>query len=92
MISSSQRGGKVVLGMKLALKVCIQPRGNTIYIKTGVGCLGQKAISIGMTILLGWPVLLTQFWGMLQQAELDNRVIAIAEDYIAHNQSSARQK
>lgn len=74
---------KAVLGMKTALKVDIHPQGNAIHIEAGVGIFGQQAIPTVISMFVTWPVLITQIWGMVQQAKLDDRVIAIAGDYIA---------
>jgi hypothetical protein len=80
---------KAVLGMKTALKVDIHPQGNTVYLETSVGIFGQQAIPTIISMFFLWPVLLTQIWGLVQQSELDNHVIDIAEIYIARNQSGS---
>jgi len=80
---------KAALGMKTALKVDIQPQYNAIYIEAGVGIFGQQALPTVISMFFLWPVLLTQIWGMVKQSKLDDRVIAIAEAYIARNQGSS---
>jgi hypothetical protein len=79
---------KAALGMKTALKVDIQPQNNSIYIEAGVGIFGQQVIPTIISYFFLWPVLLTQIWGMVKQSKLDDRAIAIAEDYIARNQGN----
>lgn len=81
---------KAVLGMKSALKINLQPSGSSIAIEAGVGIFGQQAIPTAISMLFLWPVLLTQIWGMVQQSQLDERAIGIAEAYV-RRQSSARQ-
>lgn len=78
---------KAVLGMKSALKVTLTPNGNSIHIKAGVGIFGQQAIPTAITMFAFWPVLIPQIWGMVQQAKLDDKAIAIAELVIAENAS-----
>lgn len=84
---SITKGGvfKAVLGMKSALKVNIQPRGGNIFIEASVGIFGQQAIPTAISMFFLWPVLITQIWGMVDQAKLDDKVIAIAETCIANN-------
>ena len=81
---SISKGGlfKAVLGMKTALKVDIQPREDAIFIQAGVGIFGQQAVPTVISMFIFWPVLIPQIWGMVHQAKLDDRVIAIASDYI----------
>lgn len=90
---SITKGGlfKAVLGLKSALKVAVQPRGNAIYVEAGVGIFGQQAIPTVITMFVAWPVLIPQIWGMVRQSKLDDRVIAIAESHIAHAQQARAQ-
>ena len=77
---SITKGGifKAVLGMKTALKVTLLPQGNTISFEAGVGIWGQQAIPTVISMLLFWPVLITQIWGMVEQAKLDDKAYEIA--------------
>lgn len=76
---------KAVLGMKSALKVTLTPMGNSINIKAGVGIFGQQAIPTAITMFAFWPVLIPQIWGLVQQAKLDDKAIAIAEQVVMEN-------
>ncbi len=73
---------KAVLGMKSALKVSLTPQGNAIHINAGVGIFGQQAIPTAITMFFFWPVLIPQIWGMVQQSQLDDKAINIAEQVI----------
>lgn len=75
---------KAVLGMKTALKVTLLPRGNQIDMEAGIGVWEQYAVPTIISMLVFWPVLITQIWGMVEQAKLDDRVLAIAKDVISH--------
>lgn len=81
---SITKGGvfKAVLGMKTALKVTLLPQGNTIGFEAGVGIWGQQAIPTIISMLFFWPVLITQIWGMIDQAKLDDKALNIAKDVI----------
>ena len=82
---SITKGGifKAVLGMKTALKVSIVPNGNDANFEAGIGIFGQQAIPTVISMLFFWPVLITQIWGMVQQSQLDDKALAIAEQVLA---------
>lgn len=84
---SITKGGvfKAVLGMKTALKVTLLPQGNNIHFEAGVGIWGQQVIPTVISMLFFWPVLITQIWGMVEQAKLDDKALAIAQDTISYN-------
>lgn len=83
---------KAVLGMKTGLNISGRLTGNAIEIEAGVGIYGQQAIPTAISMLLFWPVLLTQIWGMVQQAKLDEHVMEIAESVISRHQISTIQQ
>ena len=76
---SITKGGvfKAVLGMKTALKVTLLPQGSNIHFEAGVGIWGQQAIPTVISMLLFWPVLITQIWGMVEQAKLDDKLAKV---------------
>ncbi len=76
---------KAVLGMKTALKITLLPQGNNINFEAGVGIWGQQAIPTVISMLFFWPVLITQIWGMVEQAKLDDKALEIARDVIDMN-------
>ncbi len=82
---SVTKGGifKAILGMKTALKIHIYPVNDAIQIEAGVGIFGQQAIPLAISMLIFWPVLITQISGMIRQAKLDNKVMDIAAETIA---------
>jgi hypothetical protein len=83
---------KAILGMKTALNVTIRRIENNLEIEAGVGIYGQQAIPSAISMLLFWPVLLTQIWGMVQQSKLDDRVMTVAESVISRHQPSLSQQ
>ncbi len=87
---SIKKGGvfKAVLGMKTALKVTLIPQGNTIGFEAGVGIWGQQAIPTIISMLIFWPVLITQIWGMVKQAKLDDRALDIANNVVYMNSNN----
>lgn len=85
---SITKGGmfKAVLGMKTALKVSLTPQSGNVYFDASVGIFGQQAIPTVISMFFFWPVLITQIWGMVEQSNLDDKALAIAEE-VAHNSS-----
>lgn len=82
---SITKGGifKAVLGMKTALKVTLLPVDGNVSFEAGVGIWGQQAIPTVISMLLFWPVILTQIWGMVQQSQLDDRALQIARQTVS---------
>lgn len=75
---SITKGGtfKAVVGLKSALKVKIVPEGrDALHVEAGVGIFGQQAIPTAISMVLAWPVLIPQIWGMVQQSKLDDRAL-----------------
>ena len=70
---------KAVLGMKTALKIVIRPQAGQIAIEAGIGVFGQQAIPTVISMLFFWPIMVTQIWGLVQQSNLDDKVIEMAE-------------
>ena len=90
---SITKGGvfKAVLGLKTALKISLQPRDNAVLFDANVGIFGQQAIPTMISMLLFWPVLITQIWGLVEQSQLDDRALeaakSVAEAFIPPTQN-----
>ena len=72
---------KAVIGMKSALKVTLTPQSDGVFFEANVGIFGQQAIPTVISMFFFWPVLVTQIWGLVKQAKLDDRALAIAEQF-----------
>ena len=72
---------QAVIGMKSALKVTLTPQSDGVFFEANVGIFGQQAIPTVISMFFFWPVLVTQIWGLVQQAKLDDRALAIAEQF-----------
>jgi len=83
---------KAVLGMNTALKILIRPQSGQIAIEAGVGIFGQQALPSIISMLLFWPILVTQIWGIVQQSKLDEKAIEIAEASVTRNRKSETTK
>lgn len=84
---SVTKGGmfKAILGMKTALKITLVPQNGAISFDAGVGIFGQQALPTVISMLFFWPVLLTQIWGLISQADLDDKALAAAQAVIAES-------
>lgn len=91
---SITKGGsfKAVLGMRTALKINLIPLTNGINLKADVGIWGQQAVPFAISMLLFWPVILTQIWGLVKQAKLDDKTVEIAERVIRMNSEALANK
>jgi len=78
---SITKGGffAVVLGLKSALKIVLKPLSNNISFEAGIGIFGQEVIPTVIMLFFAWPVLITQIWGLVKQAKLDDKALLIAE-------------
>lgn len=81
---SLTKGGmfKAVLGLKTALKVTLKPESDRVAFYAGIGIFGQQLIPALIMYFVAWPVLLTQLWGMVQQSNLDDTALFLAESVI----------
>lgn len=79
---------KAVLGLQTALKINISPAAPHVWVKAGIGIFGQQAIPTLLTTCLWWPFLIPQIWGIIQQINLDNIVMAYVQT--AFNQEASR--
>lgn len=81
------KGGvfKEVLGMRTALKVTLIPYDNSIQFEAGIGIFGQQFVPTVISMLFAWPVLITQIWGLVQQAKLDDQALNIAKQVITEH-------
>lgn len=90
---SITKGGmfKALLGLRTALKVSLQPMGEKIGFKASAGIFGLQAIPTAITLLLCWPVLLTQIWGLIKQSHLDDKALEIALSVLLMNNYSGNE-
>lgn len=81
---SISKGGlfKAVLGMRTALKISLKPQYDGIAFDASVGIFGQQIIPTLIMWFVAWPVLVTQIWGVIEQSQLDDKALAIAEEVI----------
>ena len=85
---SITKGGvfKAVVGLKTALKVTMTPNGNSSFdAEAGVGIFGQQAIPTAITMLVAWPIMIPQIWGLIEQSKLDEHVLNLIQQSVDRN-------
>lgn len=81
---------RAVFGLKLALKIAIEPGANGTLAKASIGVWGQQVIPTLLTLFVAWPVLVARLWGLVRQSKLDDEAIACIEcNLIARAQGTA---
>lgn len=90
-VVSLTKGGmfKAVLGMNTALKIQIAPEDDKIKVDTSVGIFGQQAIPTAISMLIFWPILITQLWGLIKQSNLDGHVYELVQQSIIEHAAGA---
>ena len=76
------KGGlfKAALGLRSALKVVMKPnREGNIDFEAGISIVKQQLIPTLLTVCVFSPVVIAQIWGMINQSNLDEKAIEIAE-------------
>src|SRR5438093_3779310 len=68
-----------VLGMKTALNIEIETSATATLAKAGIGIFGRQVIPVLIARFIAWPVWLTQIWGLVQQAQLDDESLDAVE-------------
>lgn len=78
---SITRGGifKQAVGMKSALKIELEKRPKGTYVRAGAGVFGKQATATVISMLIAWPVLLTQVWGLIRESGLDDEAVRVVE-------------
>ena len=81
---SISKGGmfKAVLGVKSALKISLLPQGNSIVFNASVGVFGKHVVPTLLMLYVGWPLFITQLWGLIKQSQLDDEALAVAKRVI----------
>ena len=78
-----------VLGLKTALNIELQPTSNATVAKAGIGIFGRQVVPALIARFVAWPVWLTQIWGLVQQAQLDDEALDAVERSLRAHASRA---
>lgn len=74
---SIKKGGifKSVLGLQTAMKIKIIATDPNVLVKTEVGIFGRQIVPTAIVMLVFWPVIISQVWGLIKQYKLDSYVM-----------------
>ena len=88
---SLSKGGmfKKVAGLKTALNVKITPSDNAILVDASIGIFGQQLLPSAITLLVFWPMIIPQIWGLVQQSQLDDHVMSIVTQILGELRDTA---
>lgn len=89
---SITKGGvfKTIVGLKSALKITLESGDGKTHAKAGIGIFGQQAIPAAISLLVFWPVLITQIWGAVESSKLDEEaMLAIQTSLKTHGREPA---
>jgi hypothetical protein len=81
---------KAAVGLKSALKIQIEAMPRGTMVRAGAGIFGKQAVATVITMFVAWPVILTQAWGIIRQAGLDDEAIRIVEVSLSRHDRAAR--
>jgi ribosomal protein L40E len=87
LISLHKGGGfKQIMGLQTALNIKIEPTSAGTLATAGIGIFGQQAVPTMLTLLIAWPVLIPQIWGLVQQSNLDEEALtSVQQSLVAHS-------
>lgn len=90
---SISKGGffKSICGMKTALKITFAGMGANFKVDCKVGIFGQQAVPTAISMLLFWPVIITQIWGMVRQSKLDDHVLDLVDEAVKRHSATTVQ-
>jgi hypothetical protein len=81
---------KAAVGLKSALKIQIEAIPAGTIVRAGAGIFGKQAVATVITMFVAWPVILTQAWGIIRQAGLDDEAVRIIEVSLSRQDRAAR--
>lgn len=83
---SMTKGGlfKTVSGMKTGLNITLTQNTGSIEAAMEVGVFGKQLLPSAISMLVFWPVLIPQIYGLIQQNNLDKEAYQVIGDAIRH--------
>ena len=81
---SITKGGifRTISGMKTGLNITITQIQGGLLVEMKVGLFGKQAIPAAIAMLVFWPVLIPQIYGLVQQNKLDAEAYNVIESAI----------
>jgi hypothetical protein len=80
---------RTVAGLRTALKLRLEPEPGSVLARAGVGILGQLALPTVITMFVFWPIAVTQVWGVIRSAKVDDEALSVLERALERPSSPA---
>ena len=86
---SMTQGGifRTISGMKTGLNITIAQMPGSISVSMKIGIFGKQIVPAAIAMLVFWPILIPQIYGLVQQNKLDKEAYGVIEAAI-HAQES----
>lgn len=87
---SITKGGlfKSIAGMSTGLNITLVDNPQEIVVKMEVGIFGKQIIPSAISMLVFWPVLIPQVYGLIKQSNLDKEAYRTIEEAINYYEKS----
>ena len=81
---SMTKGGtfQKVAGLQTGLNINIRTEGDRIVVSMEVGAFGKRILPTAIGLLVAWPLLLPEIYGLIQQNKLDEEAYRIIGEAI----------
>ena len=88
---SLTKGGifKTISGMKTGLNITLSKMPGSITASMKIGLFGKQLIPSAIAMLVFWPILIPQIYGLVQQSKLDTEAYSVIETAIRELENSA---
>lgn len=74
------------IGQKMGLNIVMKPQDGKVDFNASIGIFGKQALPTALTVLVAWPVAIAQIGGMVKQAKLDDKALALAKSAVDNQQ------
>ncbi len=80
---------RTVSGLNTSLKIRIESLDDSVMARAGIGILGAQVLPTAIALLVFWPVVVTQVWGVVRAAKLDDEALMVIETALSTGSSGA---
>lgn len=87
---SLTKGGlfKTISGMKTGLNITLTQNPGSITASMKIGLFGKQLIPTAIAMLVFWPILIPQIYGLVQQSKLDTEAYNVIEAAIRQQEDA----
>ena len=87
---SLTKGGffKTISGLKTGLNITLTQMPGSISVAMKIGLFGKQVVPAAIAMLVFWPILIPQIYGLVQQSKLDTEAYNVIETAIRSLENS----